>query len=143
MARVHEEVSTSQAGRRRGTPWEMLTTSNLVAAMSAEELRLFSHILVKISMETSDGTTTSICCWALLPRSIAGEAVPSFYQGTSCARTSELHSDFDGLQCTKLSLPAGHFTGGDMLHLHFEAWDRGPPVHVGSQSPASICEWAP
>ena len=59
MARDHEEVSTSQAGRRRGTPCEMPTASSLVAAMSAEELRLFSQILVKISMETSDDMTAS------------------------------------------------------------------------------------
>ena len=31
MVRGHEEVSTSQAGRRRGTPWETLTTSSVVS----------------------------------------------------------------------------------------------------------------
>ena len=40
MARGHEEVSTRQVGHRRGTSWEMPITSSLVAAMSAEELRL-------------------------------------------------------------------------------------------------------
>ena len=40
MERGHEEVSTSQAGHRRGTPLEMPTTSSRVVAMSVEELRL-------------------------------------------------------------------------------------------------------
>ena len=30
-----------------------------------------------------------------------------------------------------------------MLHLYFEAWDKGPPVHVGPQSHAVICNQAP
>ena len=30
-----------------------------------------------------------------------------------------------------------------MLHLYFEAWDCGPPVHVSSQSPAAICDRSP
>ena len=59
MARGHEEVSTSQAERRRGTPRETLTTSSLVAAMSVEELRLYNQILVEISLETLDGAATS------------------------------------------------------------------------------------
>ena len=42
MVRGHEEVSTNQVGRRRGTPWEMPTASNLVAAMSTKELRLYN-----------------------------------------------------------------------------------------------------
>ena len=66
------------------------------------------------------------------PHSIAGEVVPSFYQGTSCTRTSECFSNFDGLQCAELSLPAGYLTSGDMLYLHFEARDWGLLVHVGS-----------
>ena len=60
MAKGHEAVSTSQAGHRRGTPWEMPTVSNLVAAMFAEELRLYSQIPVKICLETSDGAATTI-----------------------------------------------------------------------------------
>ena len=40
MARGHEKVLTSQARRRRGTPWEMPTASSLVVAMYVEELRL-------------------------------------------------------------------------------------------------------
>ena len=62
MTRDHKEVSTSQAGRRRGTPWETPTTSSLVAAMSVEELRLYSQILTKINLETSDGAAT-ITVW--------------------------------------------------------------------------------
>ena len=59
MARGHEEVLTNQARRRRGTPWEMPTASSLVAAMSIEELRLYSQILAEISLETLDSTATS------------------------------------------------------------------------------------
>ena len=59
MARGHEEVSTNQAGHRRGTPQEKPTASSLVAAMSAKELRLYSQIPAEISLETSDGATTS------------------------------------------------------------------------------------
>ena len=44
MAKGHEEVLTSQAGRRRGTPWETPTASSLVVAMYAEELRLYNQI---------------------------------------------------------------------------------------------------
>ena len=40
MERGHEEVLTSQVGCRKGTPQETPTSSSLVAAMSAEELRL-------------------------------------------------------------------------------------------------------
>ena len=59
MARGHDEVLTSQARHRRGTPREAPTASNLVAAMSTEELRLYNQILVEINLETSDGATTS------------------------------------------------------------------------------------
>ena len=59
MARGHEEVSTSQAGHRRGSPRETPTTSSIVAAMSAEELKLYSQIPIKISLETSDGAATT------------------------------------------------------------------------------------
>ena len=58
MSRGHEEVSTSQAGRMRGTPRETPIASSLVAAMSAEELRLYIQIPSEISMETLNGTTT-------------------------------------------------------------------------------------
>ena len=59
MARGHEEVSTSQAEHRRGTPRETPTASSLVTAMSVEELRLYSQIPVEISMEMSEGAATS------------------------------------------------------------------------------------
>ena len=58
MERGHEEASTSQAGRRRGTPRKTPTASCLVAAMSVEEMRLYSQISVEISLEKSDGATT-------------------------------------------------------------------------------------
>ena len=41
------------------TPRETPTTSSLVAAMFAEELRLYNQFSVKISLETSDDVTTS------------------------------------------------------------------------------------
>ena len=59
MERGHEEVLTSQARHRRGTSWEMPTASSLVAAMSVEELRLYNQIFAEISLEMSDGATTS------------------------------------------------------------------------------------
>ena len=59
MTRGHEEVSTIQAGRRRGTPRETPIASSLVAAMSTKELRLYNQILVEISLETSDDEATS------------------------------------------------------------------------------------
>ena len=59
MARGHKEVSTSQAGRRRGTPRETPTASSLVTVMSVEELRLYSQMPTKTNLETSDGVATS------------------------------------------------------------------------------------
>ena len=59
MARGHEGVSTSQAGRRKGTPRETPTVSSLVVAMFAEELRLYIQIPPKISLETSDSAIIS------------------------------------------------------------------------------------
>ena len=59
MARGHGEVSTSQAGRRRGTPLEIHIASSLVVAMFIEELRLYSQIPVEIRLETSDGAATT------------------------------------------------------------------------------------
>ena len=44
MARGYEEVSSSQAGCRRGTPRETPTASSLVATMSTKELRLYSQV---------------------------------------------------------------------------------------------------
>ena len=43
MERGYEEISTNQAGRKRGTPWETPTVSSLVDAISVKELRSFSH----------------------------------------------------------------------------------------------------
>ena len=60
MARGHEEVSTSQAGYRRGTPPKTPIASNLAAAMSVEELKLYNQIPAEISPETLDGTATPI-----------------------------------------------------------------------------------
>ena len=59
MERGHEEILTSQAGHRRGTPWETPTACSLVAAMSVEELRLYNQISVEINLEMLDGATTS------------------------------------------------------------------------------------
>ena len=53
MARGYEEVSSSQAGRRRGTPRETPILSSLVVTMSAEEPRLYNQVLVEISLEMS------------------------------------------------------------------------------------------
>ena len=60
MERGHEEVSTSQARRKRGTPREMPTASSLAAAMSTEELRLYNQIPSEISLETLDNMATII-----------------------------------------------------------------------------------
>ena len=46
----------------------------------------------------------SSCYWASHPCSIAGEAVSSFYLGTSYARIFKCYSDFDGLQHAEFSL---------------------------------------
>ena len=73
----------------------------------------------------------AVCCWASPPHSIVGEAMPSFYPSTSYTHTSECFSNFDGLQCAEISLPTGYLASGDLFHLHFEAWDWGPHVHVG------------
>ena len=59
MERGHEEASTSQAGRKRGTPRETPTVSSLVAAMSVEDLRSFRQVPAAIRLEVSDNTTTS------------------------------------------------------------------------------------
>ena len=59
MARGYEEVSSSQAGCRMGTPREMPTASCLVTTMSSEEPRLYNQVPIEISMEMSDDPTTS------------------------------------------------------------------------------------
>ena len=60
MARGKEEVSTSQAGRRRGTPRETPIASSLVVAMPVEELRLYNQVPAEISLEMLEDMTTSI-----------------------------------------------------------------------------------
>ena len=59
MVRDHEEVSTSQVGRKRGKPphLETPTVSSLVAAMSVEELRSFKQVPSAIILEVSYGRT--------------------------------------------------------------------------------------
>ena len=59
MTRGYEEVSTSQAGHKRGTPQEMLTARSLVTAMSTEELGLYNQVPIEISLEMLDGSTAS------------------------------------------------------------------------------------
>ena len=54
MARGHEEAFTSQVGRKKGTPWETPIVSSLVAAMSVEELRLFSQVPADIRLEVEN-----------------------------------------------------------------------------------------
>ena len=60
MARGHEEASTSQAGRKRGTPRETPTVSSLVAAMFVEDLRSFRQVPEAIRLEMADDAATSI-----------------------------------------------------------------------------------
>ena len=60
MERGQEETSTSQAGRKRGTPRESPIASSLVAAMSVEELRSFCQVPMDISLELSDEAVVSI-----------------------------------------------------------------------------------
>ena len=58
MARGYKEISTNQAGRKRGTPWETPTVSILVDAISIKELRSFSQVPAVIRLEVSDVTDT-------------------------------------------------------------------------------------
>ena len=53
------QASTNKAGRKRGTPRETPTVSNLIAAMFVEGLRSFRQVPVAIILETLDDTTTS------------------------------------------------------------------------------------
>ena len=50
---------TSHAGRMRDTPRESPTASSPVAAMSAEDLRLYSQIPTEINLETSNNAAFS------------------------------------------------------------------------------------
>ena len=64
MARGEEETSTSRARRRGGAPRESPTASNLVDAMSMEELRFFCQVPANISLKLLDGSTVSTVGWA-------------------------------------------------------------------------------
>ena len=90
MAGGQEETSTSQVGRKRGTPRDTPTTSSLVAAMSIEELKSFNQVPANISLELLDDTAASttrgvdkccllqpraVCFWTLLSHPIFVEAV--------------------------------------------------------------------
>ena len=59
MARGQEDTSTSQARRKRRPPRESSIASNLVAAMSVEELKSFCQVPADISLELSDRATDS------------------------------------------------------------------------------------
>ena len=54
---------------------------------------------------------------------LSASLVKQFLHFTSAppTLTSERLSDLDGLQCVKLSLPVGYFTGKDLFYLQFEA----------------------
>ena len=54
MARDHGDTSTSQAGRKKGTPQETSFISSLVAIMSVEELRSFGQVPFVIRLEVSN-----------------------------------------------------------------------------------------
>ena len=60
MAKGHEEASTSQARRKRGTPLETPTVSSLVATMFVKDLRSFRQVPATIRLEVLEGTATSI-----------------------------------------------------------------------------------
>ena len=58
MAIGHEEASTNQAERKRGTPQETPTVSSLVAAMSVKDLRSFKQVPATIRLEKLDDAAT-------------------------------------------------------------------------------------
>ena len=58
MTRGHEKASTSQAGRKRGTPLETPIISILVTVMFVDELRSFSQVPGNIRLEVADGLAT-------------------------------------------------------------------------------------
>ena len=59
MMRGQQETSTNQVGRRRGSSQELPTASSLMASMFVEELRSFCGVPDNISLELSDGPTSS------------------------------------------------------------------------------------
>ena len=135
MARGQEENSTSQVGRKRGTPQESPVASNLVTTMFVEELRSFCQVPADISLELSDGVAVSTVGGAdnvvyftreqfgakLFFPFVIGEAVLALYPSTTNAHTSKHLSDLDGLHCAELSLPVGYFTGRYLFYIHFKA----------------------
>ena len=59
-ARVQEETSTSQAGRRRGLGRDTPSASSIIYSLSMEELRSYCQIPDNIDIELSDSPTESI-----------------------------------------------------------------------------------
>ena len=59
MARGYEEISRSQARRRRVTPQETPTASSVVTSTTVEKLRLYSQVPTEIGLEVSDCPVTS------------------------------------------------------------------------------------
>ena len=59
MARGQEEISTSQARRRRGPSRDAPSTSSLISSLSMEELRSYCQISNNIDFELPDGPTKS------------------------------------------------------------------------------------
>ena len=125
MVRGYEEVSSSQARRRRGVPRETPTASSMVAAMSIEELKLYNQAPVEISLEMLDDLTASTIGEADNVIYFTREqfVVELRFPIPSCTRTPKCFLDSNGLQCAKLSLPVRHLADGDLFHLYFEAWD--------------------
>ena len=112
MSSGYKEVFNSQAGRRRVTSLEMPIASNLVVAMSVEELRLYNKVPAEISLKMLDGLATStvgeadnavyftreqFAAGLRFPVPSLVKAVFALYLGTSYARTSECFSDSNGL----------------------------------------------
>ena len=124
MARGQEEISTSQAGRRRGPSLNTPYASSLISSLSMEELRSYYQIPNNIDFELSDDPTKSIVneedivayftggtarSWASLPHFISGKAVPTLLWSASCSYPSECHSDPDRMQRVEPPIPTGHF----------------------------------
>ena len=108
MERVYKEVSSSQAGRWRGTPREMPTGRSLVAGMSAEKevVQLGSYRNQFGDCRRPDyfncrgGRSRHLLhprvvrYRALLPRPIVNETVSTLYPGTSCTCTPRMFFGF-------------------------------------------------
>ena len=59
MTRGQEEISTSQARRRRGLSRDTPSTSNIISSLSMEELKSYCQILDNIDLELSYGPVES------------------------------------------------------------------------------------